>query len=137
MYYNMGMSQAKVGFSLYASIGTEGGQEKLLRATGTADLELNHLNIEYGTTNVTLAWMIVSPYSGCNITRLLSFRRCEQNSPDINETVIVDTRITIPSANLSIGGELAYFSIFSLSDQESLDCPRLQEIVRFNGKQNY
>ena len=81
--------------------------------------------------------MIVPPDSGCNMSRILSFRRCEQNSPDINKTVIVDTRITIPSANLSIGGELAYFSIFSLSDQESLGCPRLPEIVRFNGKQNY
>ena len=115
------------------SIGIDGGQEELLLGTREADLELNHLSIVYGRTNITLAWTIALPDSGCNISRILSYRECEQNSPDINET-IDDTSITIPSVNLSIGGQLADFTISSLSDQESLECPRLQETVRFNGK---
>lgn len=112
---------------------TDGGQEELLLGTETADLELDHLNIEYSSTDVTLAWMIVPPDSGCNISHVVSYRPCEQNNPDISET-ISDTRIIIPLVNLTIGGQLADFAISSLSDQESLDCPRLQETVRFNGE---
>ena len=102
-------------------------------AEAEADLELDHLNIEYGRTSITLAWTIVPPNSGCNISRILSYHPCEQSSPDINET-IDDTSITIPSVNVSIDGQLADFAISSLSDQESLVCPRLPDTVRFNGK---
>ena len=105
----------------------------MLLGTGGADLELDHLSIEYGSTNITLAWTIVPPDSGCNISHILSYRPCEQNNPDINET-IDSTRITIPSVNLTIGGQLADFAISSLSEQESLECPRLEGTVRFNGK---
>ena len=87
----------------------------------------------YGHTNITLAWTIVPPDSGCNISCILSYHQCEENSPDINER-IADTSITIPSVNVSIGGQLADFAISSLSDQESLECPRLPDTVRFNGK---
>ena len=118
---------------LNAFIGIDGGREELLLGTGEADLELDHLSIVYGRTNITLAWTIVPPDSGCTISRILSYRPCEQNSPDINET-IDDTSITIPSVNLSIGGQLADFAISSLSDQKSLECPRLPGTVRFNGK---
>ena len=116
-------------------VGTDGGQEELLLGTGTErpDLELDHLRIVYGRTNTTLAWTIVPPDSGCNISRILSYHPCEQNSPNIDER-IDDTSITIPSVDLTTGGQPADFAISSLNDQELLDCPRLPGTVRFNGK---
>ena len=122
--------------SLDVSIGVDGGQEQLLLGTTRAGLELDHHSIQYGNATTSLVWKIVPPNSGCNISHILSYRECEQNSPDINET-IDDTSITIPSVNLSMGGHLIDFAISSLSDQESLECPRLAGTVRFNGKPVY
>ena len=95
-------------------------------------MELNHRRIEYGSPNTALAWRIFPEQlrSDCNMSQILSYPQCQPDNILINITTN-DTIIAVPSHT---SGELADFSLSSLSDQPGTDCPSLSEVVRFDGK---
>ena len=94
--------------------------------------------MQYGSINTTLAWKITPAGSECNMSRILSYRPCQQNNPDINVT-IDNTRITVPSTSLYISGQLADFSLSGLKEQDAVYCAGLVEndTVRINGNASY
>lgn len=97
------------------------------------DLELDHQRIEYGSTNITLAWKIIPTNTTCTNSRVLSYDQCQPDNPNVNMTT--EDMITIlPSTEFcTVAGELVDFDISSFSDQQQEKCPRLLTTVRFNG----
>ena len=69
--------------------------------------------------------------------QIQSYAPCQQNNAHFNITTN-ETKITLPLESFSnqLSGELIDFSISSISDQSSDDCPQLLDTVRFNGKLN-
>ena len=98
--------------------------------------ELDHRNMEYGSINTTFAWKILPPGSECSMSQIISYPQCQLNNPDIDITT-PKTRYTIASTRLYISGQLADFHLSSLSEQESVQCVGLDEIVRINGNAPY
>ena len=99
--------------------------------------EVDHQNMEYGSINTTFAWKIIlPPGSECSMSQIISYPQCQLSNPDIDAT-IPETRYTIASTRLYISGQLADFHLSSLSEQESVQCVGLDEIVRINGNALY
>ena len=109
--------------------------ESFLQSLNQRNIELNHRQIAYEGNHTTLAWKIIP--NNCSISQIQSYAPCQQNNAHFNIT-INETKITLPleSFNDQLSGELIDFSISSISDQSSDDCPQLLDTVRFNGKSN-
>lgn len=111
------------------------GDELELLLDSNGDMELSHGQIEYGRLHTTLAWQIFPgpEQSSCNISQILSYPQCQPDNVLIDITTN-DTTITVPSERLHTSGGLADFNLSSLSDQPGINCPRLSDTVRFDGK---
>lgn len=107
---------------------------KQLLNTGVETIELDQKHIRFGVNNITLAWKIFTDQNSCNISHILSYPVCQQSNSDINITTY-DKELTVSSEKLWLSGELADFSISSVSHLKDINCPILSDSVRINGKQ--
>ena len=93
-------------------------------------IELDHERIEFGNKNITLFWKIFSEHRDCNSSKVHSYPQCEPN--DVQFINITNkTHITVPS---EISGMLSSNNISSSSNQPMTQCPKLPEIVQFDGE---
>lgn len=113
--------------------------ENVLMPQPTSFLELDHREIVYRKTSLSLAWQGAEESSNCSISKLQSFPQCELNNIDLNIST-TDTTYTISSEKLYTSQELADLNLTVISEPPGMLCPNLSRngaeytTLRFNSK---